>query len=266
MSELLLLQDLAEKIAREAGQLLRDRPSKFTLDQKSGLHDFATQMDHKSEALITERIRSARPDDGLLGEEGAAQESRSGFTWVIDPIDGTVNYLYGIPGWCVSIAVKDGEGFAVGVVYSPMTEMLWKAARGHGAFLNDEKIHCNDPVEINRALLGTGFAYDITRRNSQATLVKDLLPQIRDIRRLGACAVDISMVGSGQLDGFLEAGVFEWDIAAACVIATEAGARVNRRKVWGQKKEFIIVAGPALHADLEAVISAQGLMEAGDWA
>ena len=99
MSELLELQDLAEKIAREAGALLIERPSNFTLDQKSSLHDFATQMDHKSEALITERIRTARPDDGLLGEEGAHRESKSGYTWVIDPIDGTINYLYGIPGW-----------------------------------------------------------------------------------------------------------------------------------------------------------------------
>lgn len=259
MSELLALQDLAEKIALEAGTLLQERPSKFTLDQKSGLHDFATQMDHKSEKLITERITAARPDDGLLGEEGAARDSKSGYTWVIDPIDGTVNYLYGIPGWCVSLGVKDKDGFAVGVVYSPMTSSLWKAARGLGAFLNGERIQCNDPIELNRALLGTGFAYDITRRNAQATLIKELLPQIRDIRRLGACAVDISMVGSGQLDGFLEAGVFEWDIAAACVIASEAGAKVTRRKVWGGQKELIIVAGPALHARLEAAI------DAGDW-
>ena len=259
MSELLELQDLAEKIAREAGELLIERPSNFTLDQKSSLHDFATQMDHKSEALITERIRTARPDDGLLGEEGANRESKSGYTWVIDPIDGTVNYLYGIPGWCISIAVKDRDGYAVGVVFSPATSMLWKASRGHGAYLNNQKIRCNDPIELNRALLGTGFAYDISKRNAQAELVRHLLPQIRDIRRLGACAVDISMVGSGSLDGFLEAGVFEWDFAAAVVIATEAGAKVTRRRVWGGSKELIIVAGPALHQELEAVI------DAGDW-
>lgn len=250
MSELLLLQDLAEKIAREAGQLLRDRPSKFTLDQKSGLHDFATQMDHKSEALITERIRSARPDDGLLGEEGAAQESRSGFTWVIDPIDGTVNYLYGIPGWCVSIAVKDGEGFAVGVVYSPMTEMLWKAARGHGAFLNDKPIQCNNPETLDKALVGTGFAYDIERRKSQAMMVSHLLPRVRDIRRFGACAVDIAMVGSGSLDAYIEVGCNEWDYAAAIVIAAEAGARVTRRPAWNGSAELVAVSGPSVHEEL----------------
>ena len=259
MSELLALQDLAENIAREAGALLIERPSNFTLDQKSSLHDFATQMDHKSEKLITTRIAEVRPDDGLLGEEGAERESSSGYTWVIDPIDGTVNYLYGIPGWCISIAVKDEEGYGVGVVFSPATSMLWKAARGHGAYLNGEKIRCNDPVELNRALLGTGFAYDISRRSAQADLVSQLLPQIRDIRRLGACAVDISMVGSGSLDGFLEAGVFEWDYAAAVVIATEAGAKVTRRRVWNQSKEMIIVAGPALHERLVA------LVDAGDW-
>ena len=260
MSELLELQNLAEKIAREAGELLIDRPKKFMLDEKSGALDFATQMDHKSEALITERIRSARPNDGLLGEEGASRESKSGYTWVIDPIDGTVNYLYGVPGWCVSIGIKDKQGFAVGVVYSPMTSSLWKASRGHGTYLNGEKVLCNDPVQLNRALVGTGFAYDVGRRTEQAALVRNLLAQVRDIRRQGACAVDISMVGSGQLDAFLEAGVNEWDFAAASVIASEAGAKVTYRKIWGQSKYLIIAAGPALHPHLEAII------DAGDWA
>ena len=254
MSELLQLLELAEQIAREAGTLLMNRPEDFVLDHKSNKLDFATQMDHKSEALITERIRTLRPSDGLLGEEGAARESESGYTWVIDPIDGTVNYLYGVPGWCVSIAVKDNDGYAVGVVYSPATHSLWKAARGHGAFLNGHPIHCNDPVSLDRALVGTGFAYDTKRRINQAELVSKLLPKIRDLRRLGACAADISMVGSGSLDAFLEAGVNEWDYAAALVIATEAGGKVTRRKVWNGTKELVIASGPALHPALVALI------------
>ena len=132
MSELLQIMDLAEKIARDAGALLMQRPSKFALDEKSGVLDFATQMDHASEKLIVTAITAARPDDGLIGEEGAERVGSSGFTWIIDPIDGTVNYLYDLPGWCISIGVKDAEDYCVGVIYSPTTNSLWKAARGHG--------------------------------------------------------------------------------------------------------------------------------------
>lgn len=253
-NELLLL---AESIARKAGTLLTNRPSKFELDQKSGVFDFATQMDHESEKLIVTEILSARPHDGLIGEEGANQESKSGITWVIDPIDGTVNYLYDIPGWCISIAAKDNDGGLVGVVYSPATQSLWRASRGGGAQLNGIPIKCNDPVALDRALIGTGFAYDIEKRKIQAELIARLLPQIRDLRRLGACAVDICHVASGSLDAYFEAGVNEWDYAAAGLIATEAGAKVSIDKgIWNGEKNMVIVAGPTLHAPLSAQIRA----------
>ena len=253
-NELLLL---AESIARKARTLLTNRPSKFELDQKSGVFDFATQMDHESEKLIVTEILSARPHDGLIGEEGANQESKSGITWVIDPIDGTVNYLYDIPGWCISIAAKDNDGGLVGVVYSPATQSLWRASRGGGAQLNGIPIKCNDPVALDRALIGTGFAYDIEKRKIQAELIAQLLPQIRDLRRLGACAVDICHVASGSLDAYFEAGVNEWDYAAAGLIATEAGAKVSIDKgIWNGEKNMVIVAGPTLHAPLSAQIRA----------
>ena len=253
-SELLVL---AESIAIKAGELLVNRPSKFELDQKSGVFDFATQMDHESEKLIVAEILTARPDDGLIGEEGANRESKSGVTWVIDPIDGTVNYLYDIPGWCISIAAKDKDGGLVGVVYSPATQSLWKASRGGGAFLNGSPIKCNDPVSLDRALVGSGFAYDIEKRKIQAALVARLLPQIRDLRRLGACAVDICHVASGSLDAYFEAGVNEWDYAAAGLIATEAGATISIDKgIWNGEKNMVIVAGPALHPALSAQIRA----------
>jgi len=253
-SELLVL---AESIAIKAGELLVNRPSKFELDQKSGVFDFATQMDHESEKLIVAEILTARPDDGLIGEEGSNRESKSGVTWVIDPIDGTVNYLYDIPGWCISIAAKDKDGGLVGVVYSPATQSLWKASRGGGAFLNGSPIKCNDPVSLDRALVGSGFAYDIEKRKIQAALVARLLPQIRDLRRLGACAVDICHVASGSLDAYFEAGVNEWDYAAAGLIATEAGATISIDKgIWNGEKNMVIVAGPALHPALSAQIRA----------
>jgi myo-inositol-1(or 4)-monophosphatase len=253
-SELLVL---AESIAIKAGELLVNRPSKFELDQKSGVFDFATQMDHESEKLIVAEILTARPDDGLIGEEGSNRESKSGVTWVIDPIDGTVNYLYDIPGWCISIAAKDKDGGLVGVVYSPATQSLWKASRGGGAFLNGSPIKCNDPVSLDRALVGSGFAYDIEKRKIQAALVARLLPQIRDLRRLGACAVDICHVASGSLDAYFEAGVNEWDYAAAGLVATEAGATISiDTGIWNGEKNMVIVAGPALHPALSAQIRA----------
>ena len=251
------LLNLAESIALKAGSLLVNRPSKFDLDQKSGVFDFATQMDHESEKLIVSEILAARPDDGLIGEEGANRESKSGVTWVIDPIDGTVNYLYDIPGWCISIAAKDRDGGLAGVVYSPATQSLWKAHRGGGAFLNGNPIKCNNPVALNRALVGSGFAYDLEKRKIQAALIARLLPEIRDLRRLGACAVDMCHVASGSLDAYFEAGVNEWDYAAAGLIATEAGAMISIDKgIWNGEKNMVIVAGPALHPALSAQIRA----------
>jgi myo-inositol-1(or 4)-monophosphatase len=255
MAEVEQLLNLAESIARKAGALLTNRPSKFELDQKSGVFDFATQMDHESEKLIVGEILKSRPDDGLLGEEGSNRPSTSGITWVIDPIDGTVNYLYNIPGWCISIAAKDSEGAIVGVVYSPATNSLWKASRGNGALLNDQPISCNEPVALDRALVGSGFAYDIEKRKIQATLIARLLPQIRDLRRLGACAVDICHVATGSLDAYFEAGVNEWDYAAAGLIATEAGAVISiDMGIWNGEKNTVIVAGPTLHPALSSQI------------
>lgn len=255
MTEAAQLLNLAESIARKAGLLLTKRPSKFELDQKSGVFDFATQMDIESEKLIVGEILKSRPDDGLLGEEGANKPSTSGVTWVIDPIDGTVNYLYDIPGWCISIAAKDSDGAMVGVVYSPATNSLWKASRGNGAFLNDQPISCNEPVALDRALVGSGFAYDIEKRKIQASLIARLLPEIRDLRRLGACAVDICHVATGSLDAYFEAGVNEWDYAAAGLIATEAGAVISVEKgIWNGEKNMVIVAGPSLHSALSSKI------------
>lgn len=255
MAEFSELLTIAESIALKAGELLKKRPSKFELDEKSGVFDFATQMDHESEKLIVSELLLARPDDGLIGEEGASKESKTGITWVIDPIDGTVNYLYDIPGWCISIAAKDQHGGVVGVVYSPATNSLWKATRGGGAFLNGVPIRCNEPVALNRALVGSGFAYDLERRKVQAQFIAKLLPEIRDLRRLGACAVDICHVASGTLDAYFEAGVNEWDHAAAGLIATEAGAKVSVQSgIWNGQKQLVIAAGPTLHAALTEAI------------
>ena len=253
------LLELAEQIAKKAGEFLMSRPTNFELDQKSGVLDFATQMDHESEKLIVSEILAARPDDSIIGEEGANRKGSSGYTWVIDPIDGTVNYLYGIPGWCISIAIKDEVGYLVGVVHVPSFAMTWSARRGGGASCNGKPLRCNEPVELNRALIATGFAYDIERRKPQAKFIAELLPQIRDVRRMGACAVDICMVASGSVDAHFEAGVNEWDYAAAGLIASEAGAKFSYLKgIWDGEKYFVLTAGPSLFASLAKALAPHG--------
>ena len=241
---------LAMEVSHEAANLLLQRPSNFDINQKSSAVDFATQMDHASEKLIVERLLAARPDDGIIGEEGASRPSTSGITWVIDPLDGTVNYFYDLPGWNFSIAAKDKDGVVVGVVNAPTINSLWSATRGGGAKRNGAPIRCKDPITLDRALLGTGFSYSLEKRVGQAEFVRSLIPRVRDIRRGGAAAVDLCHVASGAYDGYFEMDLNEWDLAAGGLIATEAGAIVTGRNGGVAGKEMVIAAGPALHGVL----------------
>lgn len=244
------LLKLAESVARATGSLLMNRPESFTLTEKSSAVDFATQMDQQAEEMIVKLLLEQRPEDGIVAEEGAARESKSGITWVIDPIDGTVNYLYGLPGWNVSIAAKDKGGVVIGVVYAPSINGFWSAIRSEGATYNGNKIKCNDPVVLEKALIATGFAYDLNLRNSQGKIMSNLLPKIRDLRRNGAAAVDLCYVAMGAIDGYFEASLKEWDLAAGGLIATEAGAVVSGRAGGEPNGELVVCAGPALHAAL----------------
>jgi myo-inositol-1(or 4)-monophosphatase len=252
------LLPLARNVAQAAGQLLMQRPAHFDLTEKSVAIDFATQMDEKAEALIVEGILAARPDDGIIGEEGAARESRSGITWVIDPLDGTVNYFYGLPGWNVSVAARDDEGSLVGVVYAPTINSLWHAVRGEGAFHNDQKIRATSGVSLDRALIGTGFAYDVAHRTEQIAMVASLLPRVRDIRRLGSAAVDLCHVGMCSLDAYFERGLHEWDWAAGALVATEAGAEVAHLAHIGDgegARKLTVAAGPGLFDALQEALA-----------
>lgn len=248
------LLELARTAATKAGDFVNKRPDSFDLNIKTSVRDFATQMDIAAEKMIVETILAARPDDGIIGEEGGTRESKSGYTWVIDPIDGTVNYFYGMHGWNVSVAVKDRDGVVAGVVYAPTINSTWYATRGGGAFHNGKKIECNNPVELSDALIGSGFSYDQEKRTEQGKFIGTLLPQCRDLRRHGAAAIDLSMVASGMLDGYFEYGLNEWDLAAGGLIAHEAGALVTGRLGTPAGKEMTIAAGPHLHAQLLAVI------------
>lgn len=244
---------LAHDVAGQAAQLLMARPSHFDLTEKSTAIDFATQMDEKAEALIVETILRARPDDGIVAEEGAARVSKSGITWVIDPLDGTVNYFYGLPGWNVSIAARDQVGSLVGVVAAPTINSLWHAVRGEGAFHNGEKIRSTSSISLDRALLGTGFAYDVADRTEQIAMVASLLPRVRDIRRMGSAAVDLCHVGMGALDGYFEHGLKEWDWAAGALVATEAGAQVAH--LGDGARKLTVAAGAGLFDELQAALA-----------
>ncbi len=251
-----LLQELsvlAINIAHEAGALLMDRPQDLGATTKTSPTDTVTIMDKRSEKMIIESILQARPDDGFLGEEGAERESKSGVRWIVDPLDGTTNYLYNLPGWCVSIGVqaqdRSGEwSTVVGVVYSPTTLRLYSAIRGAGALLNGATIKCNDPVTLSQSLLATGFGYESARRVRQGEVLAALAGEVRDIRRMGAAALDLCHVASGGVDAFFERGLAPWDHTAGALIAREAGAIVSDLYGGPESAIFTFAAGPALTA------------------
>ena len=246
------LLELAKRVGQEAAAMLSNRPAELEVNTKSTAIDVVTQMDIAVEKFIVEQLLAARPNDGLIGEEGAERASTSGITWVIDPLDGTVNYLYDLPGWNVSIGAKDEEGQLIGVVTAPSINSTWWAVRGEGAFHNGKRISCNDPIELNRAMLATGFQYDTAHRGAQIEHVSNLLPVIRDLRRNGAAAVDLCHVAMGRVDGYFEHGLKEWDWAAGGLIAREAGARFG---LYGQAPYMMtLAAGPALYSELESFL------------
>ncbi|MEN9679991.1 MAG: hypothetical protein RLZ57_1120 [Actinomycetota bacterium] len=248
-AQLLELLDIATMIAKKAGELLLDRPTTLTTDTKTSDIDIVTHMDKLSEKLIVSEIQKARPEDGIVGEEGADHPSKSGYVWHIDPVDGTVNYFYNIPGWNVSIGIEDSDGPCVGVVYSPTTNSLWTGARGNGSFLNGKRCKVNDPVELDRALISTGFPYVLEDRKFQIKMLSTLLMQIRDLRRTGGAAIDICNVASGGNDGYYEQRLKSWDRTAAFVIASEAGAIVS----YDPERDLTLAAGPSLYPKLKAV-------------
>jgi myo-inositol-1(or 4)-monophosphatase len=246
------LLELAQKLGSEAAALLMKRPPAFEISSKSTAIDIATQMDVAAEKFIVDSILAVRPDDGIIGEEGSERPSKSGITWVIDPLDGTVNYVYGLPGWNVSIAAKDIDGPIIGVVTAPTIISTWWASRGGGAFYNGHKISCNEPIELDRALIATGFQYDVANRVSQMEDLAKLVPIARDVRRNGAAAVDFCHVAMGAIDGFYESGLKEWDWAAGGLIAQEAGAIFTQH--GSAPLQTSIVAGPSLHASLQKIL------------
>lgn len=259
------LLSLAEEVAHEAGELLLAYASKneriSVAAVKSSPTDVVTAADTASENLIRQRLHAARPDDAFLGEEGDDVAGTSGVTWVVDPLDGTVNYLYGIPAYGVSIAATIAGETVAGVVFCPPTGEAWTAVRGGGAFLNGRRVSANPVTELGQTLVGTGFWYDAALRARQAQLLTRVLPVVRDIRRIGAAAVDLCGVACGRLDAFYEVGLKPWDLAAGLLIAEEAGVRTAGLPGSPADGRLAVAAAPGVFEDFSALLFESGAAE-----
>ncbi|MFC6238243.1 inositol monophosphatase family protein [Longivirga aurantiaca] len=255
------LHDLAIAAAREAGALvLEGRRGRIEVAAtKSSATDVVTEMDRHCEALLVDRLLSQRPDDGVLGEEGSSHIGSTGVRWVLDPIDGTVNYLYGLPEWGVSVAAEIDGIVVVGVVEVPALGESYVAVVGRGARLHDRygvhDLRVNDPVPLAQALVATGFGYRVERRVAQARVVEQVVPRVRDIRRGGACSVDLCSVAAGRVDAYYERGPMAWDLAAGGLVATEAGARLEGLRGAQAGEDLIVAAGPALFPELHDLLA-----------
>ena len=219
------LRELAVRAARETGALLQHHNVRGLrgLDTKSTATDMVSDADREAEEVLVQILTAARPHDALLGEEGAGREGTSGLRWVVDPLDGTTNFVFGYPQWAVSVAVEDEHGPLAGAIYDPSRDELFAAARGRGTTLNGDRVHVRGTHDLSQALIATGFGYDAERRALQAARVADVIPRIRDIRRGGAAAIDLAWVACGRLDGYWESGLNAWDWSAGSLLVTEAG-------------------------------------------
>ena len=256
--DLLELLALATRLARGAGAMLLDRPPHLVAGAKSSPTDAVTEMDRASEQLIVGGLAEARPDDAVLTEESAGRSGGSPVRWVVDPLDGTVNYLYDLPQWAVSIAAEVEGELAVGVVFDPAKDEMYAATAGGGATLNGTPLACTRETHLAMALVATGFAYTATTRGVQARALATVLPRVRDIRRLGSAALDLCAVAAGRVDAYFEAGMHPWDWAAGALIAREAGARVGGLHDRPPGSHTTLAANPALFAALHDL-----LVEAG---
>ena len=252
-----------QRIAEEAAAMILERRSGgFGLATKTSATDLVTEVDRASEALIVERLATERPDDGVNGEEGAAHPGTSGVVWHIDPIDGTTNFVYDLPGYAVSLGAEIDGQIVAGVVADPVRGETFAATLGGGATRNGAPIHCTAGVDLGRALVATGFSYLSQRRALQARVLADVLPAVRDIRRLGAASTDLCAVACGRVDAFYEKGLAMWDHAAGALIAAEAGAEVGDLDDGPPSSAFVLAASPALFAPLRSLLRDAGAADA----
>ncbi|MFQ1003783.1 inositol monophosphatase family protein [Modestobacter sp. SSW1-42] len=247
------LLELARATAEEAALLVGAGRSSAAdqVDTKSSPVDVVTAVDRASEALIVRRLLEARPDDGVLGEEGASTEGSSGVRWVVDPIDGTVNFLYGLPAFAVSIAAEVDGRTEVGVVLNVATGEQYTAVRGHGAWLTAPgaatmQLHGSAPASLGQSLVATGFSYGAEERRAQGAAVARLLPEVRDIRRWGCASLDLCAAAAGRVDAYYEQGLKPWDHAAGALVAAEAGLVVTGTAGRPFAEPMAVAAAPSV--------------------
>ncbi|MCU1690222.1 MAG: inositol monophosphatase [Jatrophihabitantaceae bacterium] len=259
------LAHLAVRIAQGAGEVVRSGRSEavaggsgFATETKSSASDLVTAVDKASERYIVAQLRAARPGDGLRGEEGTDEAGTTGVRWVIDPIDGTVNFVLGLPHYSVSIAAQlDGTTIAACVLDGASGDFYW-AALGGGAWRRDVRLHGPRSVPVAEMVVGTGFTYQAHERARQGEVLAAVLPEIANLRRLGSAALDLCLVAAGQLDAFYEFGINEWDVAAGLLVAKEAGVALSGLRGRPAAAPFVAAAGPAHAAGFFALLERAG--------
>ena len=254
----LLMRAILSALA--AGDLLvNEREGDLQVGSKGAPTDVVTIMDRKAESLLVDHLLTGREDDGILGEEGASRAGTSGVRWIVDPIDGTVNYMYRLPEWAVSIAAELNGEIVAGVVHAPALGETYVAGKGKGAALHKQgvqrKLTVNPAPTMDRALVATGFGYDVQRRKAQARVAAEVIPQVRDIRRAGSASVDICSLAAGRVDAFYERGLNTWDHAAAGLIAQEAGATIGGLNGEAPGESFYLAAPEPLFSDLSELLT-----------
>lgn len=251
-AEFIDLMNVAAGIARNAGDLVFTgrRNGAGKVQTKSSATDMVTQWDTASEHFVVDQLSKLRPHDSIIGEEGGQVQGTTPYTWLIDPIDGTTNFLYNLSGYAISIAACIETDPVSAAVFLPATRELFVAAKGHGSWLGSSRLQVSPCESLETALVATGFSYSAARRDLQGQRIARLLPRVRDLRRLGAAAADLCFVAAGRLDAYFEEGLQAWDLAAGQLIASEAGATLSNFVGSTITPSQVLVATPRIHGDL----------------
>jgi myo-inositol-1(or 4)-monophosphatase len=248
---------LATRTAREAGALLREMRAAPVagVRAKSSATDLVSDADERSERAIVGALRAARPDDSIVAEEGSNTSGSSGISWYVDPLDGTINYLYGIPHWSVTICCVDQTGPLAAVVFDPLRDELFSAERGKGSSVGGRALHVTDKPDLASALVATGFSYVARQRVLQGRVIAEVLGEVRDIRRFGSAALDLAWLAAGRHDAYFESVATPWDWMGGAMLVREAGGQVTELRPANPALPNIVASGPALHGALIALLA-----------
>lgn len=253
------LERLAVELAEGAAGLVHDgRRGGLSVAAKSTATDLVTEVDRATERWLVEQLAVQRPEDAVLGEESGSRAGTSGVRWLLDPIDGTVNFVLGIPQFAVSVAAEVDGVVVAGAVCNPLSGETFRASLGGGAYLGDQRLAGPREVALSRAVVGTGFGYDTAVRTKQAEVVASLLGRIADIRRLGAASLDLCYLAAARLDAYFEAGLNRWDHAAGGLVAHEAGCVLGGLRGRPPSERLYAAAGPGLAREFFALLEAVG--------